>query len=155
MRYESAKLNLSPNKRSLAQVPSLLILCILFVAITNNPVSLSPFLGPSRGSLERRYSTPSVSSTVTLADPSNQEELVLAVDRSHTGEINAHTTPRLQDQSRKQTDLKDEYLEHLLDSQNLTNDYYEYEQGQAQIIVKGRLNLMFYFGKKSVLTILF
>ncbi|CAC5392191.1 unnamed protein product [Mytilus coruscus] len=57
--------------------------------------------------------------------------------------------------------IKDEYSLNFLpdnttsvisniESDNLTTDYYEYEQGQANIIVKDRLKITIYFGKSVV-----
>ena len=77
------------------------------------------------------------------------------MDQCSTGVIDAPSTQR-QIPNQKQIDfIKDEYL--FLDTfdnkQYFTDDYHEYEQGQAQIIVKGRLKthfFFFFFGKVLV-----
>ena len=75
--------------------------------------------------------------------------MISAVNQCSTGVIDAPSTQR-QIPNQKQTDfIKDEYL--FLDTfdnkQYFTDDYHEYEQGQAQIIVKGRLKTHFVFWK--------
>ena len=79
----------------------------------------------------------------------NKEVDVLAVGRSSTGEINVPPIQNPPSRSQKRTDMiKDEYFNIYdcnnlsLDSveiSNLTHDYYEYEQGQTDILVKNRL----------------
>ncbi|VDI13306.1 Hypothetical predicted protein [Mytilus galloprovincialis] len=86
----------------------------------------------------------------------------MVVDRSSTGEASVPSIPDLSSQNRNSTDfIKDEYncsIDYLIennttkvssisDSDNLTNDYYEYEQGQAHIIVKDRLKSHYSFWK--------
>ncbi|CAC5361374.1 unnamed protein product [Mytilus coruscus] len=87
---------------------------------------------------------------------------VMVVDRSSTGEASVLSIPDLSSQNRNSTDfIKDEYncsiaylienntakVSSISDSDNLTNDYYEYEQGQAHIIVKDRLKSHYSFWK--------
>ena len=75
--------------------------------------------------------------------------MISAVNQRSTGVIDAPSTQR-QIPNQTQTDfIKDEYL--FLDifdnKPYFTDDYHEYEQGQAQIIVKGRLKTHFDFWK--------
>lgn len=51
-----------------------------------------------------------------------------------TEQLTTRTSPQPTNQTSR--DLKDEYC---FDSDHFTNDYYEYEQGQKHIIVRGRL----------------
>ncbi|CAG2193676.1 unnamed protein product [Mytilus edulis] len=71
------------------------------------------------------------------------KEPAMVVDLTNTGGIDAHSILK-QSASQKRNDfIKDEYLNISSDSQSsahyLTHDYFEYEQGQAKIVVKGRL----------------
>ena len=75
--------------------------------------------------------------------------MISAVNQCSTGVIDAPSTQR-QITNQKQTDfIKDEYLflNTFDNKQYLTDDYHEYEQGQAQIIVKARLKTHFDFLK--------
>ncbi|CAG2220339.1 unnamed protein product [Mytilus edulis] len=90
----------------------------------------------------------------------NAKELVMDVDRSSIGETNVLSTQDLAPcRNQNKTDfIKDEYSLNILpdnttsvvsniESDNLTTDYYEYEQGQANIIVKDRLKNHYLFWK--------
>ncbi|VDI18252.1 Hypothetical predicted protein [Mytilus galloprovincialis] len=71
------------------------------------------------------------------------KEPAMVVDLNNTGGIDAHLILK-QSASQKRNDfIKDEFLNISSDNQSsahyLTHDYFEYEQGQAKIIVKGRL----------------
>lgn len=54
-------------------------------------------------------------------------------------EVENSSTPK------SNSDMKDEYN---FDYERFTNDYYEYEQGQKHIIVKGRLKKNLHFWKE-------
>ncbi|CAG2221607.1 unnamed protein product [Mytilus edulis] len=114
--------------------------------------------GKKSASKKANYSAP------TRADINDKidKEHVMVVDRSSTGEASVPSIPDLSSQNRNSTDfIKDEYncnIDYLIennttkvssisDSDNLTNDYYEYEQGQAHIIVKDRLKSHYSFWK--------
>ena len=83
----------------------------------------------------------------------------MAVDLSNTGEANVVSTRDQPRQSKNKTEcIKDKYslittdidtkLELFInESDNLTHDYYEYEQGHANIIVKDRLKNHYSFWK--------
>ena len=87
----------------------------------------------------------------------NKEVDVLDVGRSSTGEINVPPIQNPPSRNQKQTDMiKDEYFNindcnnlsfDFGEISNLTHDYYEYEQGQADIIVKSRLKKHYNFWK--------
>jgi hypothetical protein len=91
------------------------------------------------------------SSTVEILDLRhvNKDADVLAVGRSSTGELNVTSMQNPSSRNQKQTDMiKDEYFNindcnnvslDFGEISNLTHDYYEYEQGQADIIVRSRL----------------
>ena len=72
----------------------------------------------------------------------------MVVDPCSTGETSAHSTPKLTVNQKRNEFIKDKYMfiDTDLDS-NFTHDYFEYEQGQANIIVKGRLKTHFNFWK--------
>ena len=113
-------------------------------------ISSRPFVTSSFGSLDSLCTT-IISDSSARAEINVQEikEDVSAVDQCSTSVIDAPSTQR-QIPNQKQTDfIKDEYL--FLDTfdnkQYFTDDYHEYEQGQAQIIVKGRLKTQFDFWK--------
>lgn len=113
-------------------------------------ISSRPFVTPSLGSLDSLCTT--INSNSSARAEINVKEIkedVSAVDQCSTGVIDAPSTQR-QIPNQKQTDfIQDEYL--FLDTfdnkQYFTDDYHEYEQGQAQIIVKGRLKTHFVFWK--------
>jgi hypothetical protein len=113
-------------------------------------ISSRPFVTPSLGSLDSLCTT--INSNSSTRAEFNVKEIkgdVSAVDQCSTGVIDAPSTQR-QIPNQKQTDFrKEEYL--FLDTfdnkQYFTDDYHEYEQGQAQIIVKGRLKTQFDFWK--------
>jgi hypothetical protein len=113
-------------------------------------ISSRPFVTPSLGALDSLCTT--INSNSSARAEINVKEIkgdVSAVDQCSTGVIDAPLTQR-QIPNQKQTDfIKDEYL--FLDTfdnkQYFTDDYHEYEQGQAQIIVKGRLKIHFVFWK--------
>ena len=83
----------------------------------------------------------------------------MAVDLSNTGEANVFSTPDQPCQNQNKSEfIKDKYslittdidtkLElSVNESGNLTHDYYEYEQGQANINVKDRLRNHYSFWK--------
>ena len=89
----------------------------------------------------------------------NNKENVITVDLSNAGEANVLSTPDQPCQNQNKTEfIKDKYslittdiatkLElSVNESDNLTHDYYEYEQGQANIIVKDRLKNHYSFWK--------
>jgi len=89
----------------------------------------------------------------------NNKEHVMAVDVSNTGEANVLSTQDQPCQNQNKTEfIKDKYslitpdidtkLElSVNESDNLTHDYYEYELGQANIIVKDRLKKHYSFWK--------
>ncbi|XP_069109284.1 LOW QUALITY PROTEIN: uncharacterized protein [Argopecten irradians] len=100
----------------------------------------SPFVGPqSRGlagslcSIQRQDKVTQVSHTHTHSGKVDQA-LVTVADPFNTGETSARTKERLSQTSGKNDFIKDEYSEFVL-----TDDYFEYEQGQANIRVWGRL----------------
>jgi hypothetical protein len=107
-------------------------------------------VNPSLGSLDSLCTT--INSNSSARAEINLKEIkedVSAVDQCSTGVINAPSTQR-QIPNQKQTDfIKDEYLflNTFDNKQYLTDGYHEYEQGQAQIIVKGRLKTTFDFWK--------
>ncbi|CAC5395304.1 unnamed protein product [Mytilus coruscus] len=77
------------------------------------------------------------------------KESAMGVDLANTRGIDAHSIQK-QSASQKRNDfIKDEYLNISIDSQSsahyLTHDYFDYEQGQAKIIVKGRLKRLIDF----------
>ena len=89
----------------------------------------------------------------------NNKEHVMAVDLSNTGEATVVSIPDQPCQNQNKIEfIKDNYSLILTDidtklelsvneSDNLTHDYYEYEQGQANIIVKDRLKNHYSFWK--------
>ena len=91
------------------------------------------------------------SSTVEILDLRhvNKEADVLAADRSSTGELNVTSMQNPSSRNQKHSDMiKDEYFNindcnnlslDFGEISNLTHDYYEYEQEQADIIVRSRL----------------
>jgi hypothetical protein len=87
----------------------------------------------------------------------NKEGDALAVGRSSTGGINVPLIQNPSSRNQNQTDMiKDEYFNindfnnlslDFGEISNLTHEYYEYEQGQADIIVKSRLKKHYNFWK--------
>ena len=83
----------------------------------------------------------------------------MAVNLSNIGEANVVSTPDQPCESKNKTEfVKDNYslittdidtkLELFInESDNLTHDYYEYNQGHANIIVKDRLKNLYSFWK--------
>ncbi|XP_071129462.1 uncharacterized protein [Mytilus edulis] len=135
----------------------LVLLLILLILIKQK---ISPFVNPSHGTMVK----PCIKINPARADINDKIDKVhvMVVDRSSTGEASVPSIPDLSSQNRNSTDfIKDEYncsIDYLIennttkvssisDSDNLTNDYYEYEQGQAHIIVKDRLKSHYSFWK--------
>ena len=102
------------------------------------------------------------SSTVEILDLRyvNKEAAVLAVGRSSTGELNVTSMQNPSSRNQKQIDMiKDEYLNindcnnlslDIGEMSNLAHDYYEYEQEQADIIVRSRLKKKLYNFWKNI-----
>ena len=143
-------LNSRPETKSRGLPVAALIRCCLFVPVcSHSPFSVSPFLDPplSHGSVEPRHfihQRSLVSSTVTSDSQPSKEGHASPAAHLRTGEISVHSSPGLQQRSQRQSEeLKDEYFDELnnfhYECNELTDNYHEYEQGQGQIIVKGRL----------------
>lgn len=102
--------------------------------------SRRPFETPSRhGSLDFQ----SIQTRPARVDfnANFNKELVTVADPCSIGEISVHLTPKLTADQKRNEFIKDKY--DIFDDNHsdikLTDDYFEYEQGQANIIVKGRL----------------
>ena len=117
---------------------------------------ISPFVNPRHG-IPVFQSIKTNPARVDISAEVNKEADVLAVDRSSTGGISVPSIQNPSSRNQKQTDMiKDEYF-NVNDCNNLsldfgkisnlTHDYYEYEQGQADIIVKSRLKKHYNFWK--------
>ncbi|CAG2242110.1 unnamed protein product [Mytilus edulis] len=146
----------------------ILLLVLLLNLLILSKQKISPFVNPSHGTMVK----PCIKINPARADINDKIDKVhvMVVDRSSTGEASVPSIPDLSSQNRNSTDfIKDEYncsIDYLIennttkvssisDSDNLTNDYYEYEQGQAHIIVKDRLKSHYSFGKILVVMIIF
>jgi hypothetical protein len=115
---------------------------------------ISPFVNPRHGipvfqSIKTNPARADISAEV------NKEADALAVGRSSTGGINVPSIQNPSSRNQKQNDMiKDEYFNindfnnlslDFGEISNLTHEYYEYEQGQGDIIVKSRLKKHYNF----------
>jgi hypothetical protein len=101
----------------------------------------SPFVNP-RHDIPVYQSIKTNPAQTDISVDVNKEADVLVVGRSSTGGINVPSIQNPSSKHQKQTDMiKDEYFNindcnNLGEISNLTHNYYEYEQGQADIIVQ-------------------
>jgi len=123
-------------------------------------LKISPFVSLKHGTMDLPciMDNPCLARADISAEVNNKEH-VMAVDLSNTGEANVLSTPDQPCQNQNKTEfIKDKYslMTTVIDtklelsvneSDNLTRDYYEYEQGQANIIVKDRLQNHYSFWK--------
>ena len=113
------------------------VICLLLSCFL---MSTSPFVGrPSRGAMPHSQTRVSLPSDLQAASSDNLAgDHVMHVAPSNIGGTSAlSTTPRNQLPSQKQNDIKDEYVLNFDQTvETLTDDYFEYEQGQAEIIVR-------------------
>ncbi|CAG2241016.1 unnamed protein product [Mytilus edulis] len=163
---DESKINKAENK-ALRKRNSNLTLIMNRVLLLNLMLlfqqKISPFVTPSHGTTGKPCTMvkPVKPARVVISEEiNNAKELVMDVDRSSIGETNVLSTQDLAPcRNQNKTDfIKDEYSLNILpdnttsvvsniESDNLTTDYYEYEQGQANIIVKDRLKNHYLFWK--------
>lgn len=113
----------------LALLVTVLLPCILFEANQNRVHGSSV--------------PPASSHSPECSHSEDNREHAIPVGPSSIGETSAPSIQRLP-QNLKQNDfIKDEYFEihNSEHTESFTDDYYEYEQGQAEILIKGRLKL--------------
>ena len=123
-------------------------------------LKISPFVSLKHGTMNLpcTMDNPCLARVDISAEVNNKEH-VMAVDLSNTGEANFLSTPDQPCQSQNKTEfIKDKHSLITTDidtkfelsvneSDNLTHDYYEYEQGQANIIDKDKLKDYYSFWK--------
>ena len=123
-------------------------------------LKISPFVNLKHGTMDLpcTMDNPCLARANIIAVVNNNEH-VMAVDLSNTGEANILSIPDQPCQSQNKTEfIKYKYclittdidtkLElSVKESDNLTHDYDEYEQGQANITVKDRLTNHYSFWK--------
>ena len=132
----------SKRRKTTLQKRSLNPLLTLNLSILSLVICSGPFVAPRHGSVTPRHS-PGQGDQQTVFN-ANRAEPVSLVARSSTGDLSAHSTrtgPK-QPSLKQNSDIKDEYSLYcnFVDSEhNLTHDYFEYEEGQCEIIVKSRL----------------
>lgn len=121
----------------------LLSICLIFQQTNNG----RPFVTPSsHGSLVSHSIRTHPAQVVFNVN----KEPATAVDPCSTGETGAHSIQKQTPDQKRNEFIKDEYNSNSVDKHlctDFTDDYYEYEQGQANIIVKGRLKTHFTFWK--------
>ena len=154
--YVSGSLSPTKNHLNLVQLFLLLSICLIIQLALNR----CPFVTPKHGTEDSRCIT-THPARAEVKEKSSKVDVTVAAP-CNTGATDVRSTQNLKPtSSQKQNDfIKDEYFHisnsfssefnidsHDIDKHSFTENYFEYEQGESCILVKGRLKKHIQFWK--------